>query len=194
MENIIRIEYSRVPRDKWDDLEFLSTLALRIKQIQQRLSVPTAIELVSIHEAGHAIYWEKLGLTPQPVGPTISYNADFDTWGFYVATIPSPSPTTLKANYHNLLAIAKSWTAGGAFVRYLLKEDDAGDKDDRYRFHRVCGILRETAQKQNKILCFNEQKIWDNAGTAVLNDLEDIKLQKEARERAKRITHEWFKQ
>jgi hypothetical protein len=195
MEKVIRVEYSQVSKEKWDDAKFLSDLVFRIKEIQLLLSAPTSIELASIHEAGHAIYWEKLGLTTRPVGPTISYNADLDRWDFHVATSASPSPTTLKANYQNLLAIAKSAAAGGAFVRYLLKEeDDAGATDDRYRFRKVCCILRENAQKQNKFLCFNERKIWDKAYDMVLTDLESSELQKEARERAQRIKHEWFEQ
>jgi hypothetical protein len=194
MEKILRIEYSQVPQDKWDDLEFLSKLAFRIREVQRRLSAPNATEAFSTHEAGHALYWEKLGSTVQHVGPTLSYMADFDVWHFYpIATIPSPSPTTLKANYQNLLAIAKGAVAGGEFVRFLKPdEDDAGDKEDHTRFHKVCGILRENAHKQNKYLCFNEDKIWERAQTAVSDDLREAKFEKEGRERADQIKRDCF--
>jgi hypothetical protein len=193
MEKTICIEYAQVPKHKWRDLEFLSILAFRIRDVQQELSAPTAVQLLCVHEAGHVIYWEKLGLTVRHDGPTLSYVADFDRWTFYIATIPSPSPTTLKANYQNLSAIAKSAVAGGEFVRSLLSsEDDAGDRDDRYRFGRVCGILRENAQKHHKYLCFNEDKIWAQAQIAVLKDLKDAEFQSQARERAQRISRELF--
>jgi hypothetical protein len=194
MEKILRIEHSQVQKDKWDEAEFLSKFAIRIKQVQQRLSASNAIEAFSTHEAGHALYWEKLGSTVQHVGPTLSYMADFGVWHFYpIATIPSPSPTTLKANYQNLLAIAKGAAAGGEFVRFLKpNEDDAGDKEDHARFHKVCSILRENAKKQNKYLCFNEDKIWERAQTAVSDDLRDAEFQKKARERVDQIMRDCF--
>jgi hypothetical protein len=71
-------------------------------------------------------------------------------------------------------------------------EDDAGDKEDHTRFHKVCGILRENAHKQNKYLCFNEDKIWERAQTAVSDDLREAKFEKEGRERADQIKRDCF--
>jgi hypothetical protein len=197
MEKTICINYTHVPQDKWNDLEFLSKLAMKIQHVQRELSVQSAVELFCIHEAGHAIYWERLGLTTRHVGPTISYVADFGLWRFYpLMTEPSPSPTTLKANYPNLLGIAKGAAAGGRFVMSLVdanaSDDDAGDKDDHFRFHRVCTILRDNAEKQNRYLCFNKDKLWEKAQTAVSDDLQHEDFRKEAQERAKRIMRDWF--
>jgi len=100
----------------------------------------------------------------------------------------------LPANYRNLLAIAKGAAAGGEFVRHLLNsnEEDAGDTDDHYRFHRICSKLRDDAEKRNRLICFNEDKIWKAGRAAVSEDLQNNESQAIARERAKQINREFF--
>lgn len=193
---VIRLDYTQVPDEKWEDVQFVTNLTMRIRAAQKHLSATGATKLTAVHETGHAIYWEKLGAAVNHTGPTLEYVGEIGIWRFYpMATTPSPSPTLLRANYKNLLGIAKGAAAGGEFVRRLLKdvkEEDVGDVDDRYRFARMCRILRDDADKLGRVVCFNEDKLWEKGQDAVARDLRDSENEATARRRVDLIIREWF--
>jgi hypothetical protein len=142
----------------------------RRRDIESYLRMPRAIEKFCTHETGHRIYFKQIGLTTEPVGPTIKY--DNGVWDSWCVAVKSPKPSRSQlADQRFLIKFTRGAVAGGVFVEFLLGLPEAqnGDPDDWTLFKTYC----KTAQDLSSTHTYNSPtRRWRKARVKVRADLE----------------------
>jgi hypothetical protein len=143
--------------------------------MENALSEPGFTDKACIHEAGHLIFFARMGITDfhYPVPYMEHDGTEFD---YTLASVRPKQPREVDiASEQMLPALAKAATAGGAFLRLLRDQKDGRDGDDQHRFFLQCIRLGYNIQKKD---------LWEEGQRAV----EDEILHKpDLRDRAEQI-------
>jgi hypothetical protein len=184
----IQIDVSQVPQDKLNDPDFLNLRA----QIEQVLRIPSWLHAFSIHETGHWIYLQRVGLTDfRFYGPRITYDPTTNQFDGYPAAVQpqigsvDPSPTDLGKW---LFDVMKGFAAGGVFSRELTAAPDSGDEEDRQNFQAMYDLILEKAPE----LPFDRDALWTEAQEAVKQELRSPAFRKEAWDKAAELREKIF--
>jgi hypothetical protein len=172
---MVLIDISGVPNDKRNRPDFL----FKFSVLQERLKSSEHIREVCIHETGHFIQAGKMGAETENfefAGPRIIYNADFDIFDTYSASVNLKSvkvDTTRFANDEALFfAVAVLHAAGGVYATVLAHSLDPGDTEDRELFHTACQKVPQFAAR--------EDEFWVKAQDAISQSLKNEENQKRA--------------
>lgn len=180
----IRIDF---PRDKdyaQDDPCFLEHFRL----LCEELSAPNAIRAACFHEAGHLIYFRRLGATLnyspdefQFIRPNVSYRWNKQTlrceFSHAIAETRTPfNKENIGYTDETLRGLAKACFAGGVFTDEFARGSARGDGDDHCRFH--CYYV--SAIKQRGVMQILETQLRDQAIIAIIADLRDAQNRKDA--------------
>ena len=182
LESEIYIDTSAVPP------EIRNTALFRADLLEMRsvLSQKSKVTAFCIHEAGHYVYFLKMGVPEDDFtfrGPRFRYIVESGT-GKVRADMAVIKPDLSVINFdtfengeHIALALAKAAAAGGAYTMVLAAEKVSGEEDDRRMFHayfrHLCEIYPELLHEAQ------EQDYWDKGRAAVLRDLRSPKAMNE---------------
>ena len=157
------------------------------------LRQPAYLDLFSIHEAGHEIYFRKAGVTHfffQP--PRIVYRKDNREKPFLGQwAIIRIREYACPGGDDWLLKLARGYAAGGRCSMQLTSTDYAGDTIDRQLFEETYiaafpGVNVDDAMKKDI------EKMWQDAKDDVNRDLNEYELQREVRAKAQEIKPQLF--
>jgi hypothetical protein len=91
------------------------------QKVQQDLSMPRKIKAVCIHEAGHLIYFRKVGLKTILYPPSIEYSHNYQQFIHFLPAIGTPEIYERTIYGEELLAgLAKGSVAARVFVDTFL--------------------------------------------------------------------------
>lgn len=186
---MVQIDISAVPVEKRDDHRFTRLL----QQMQAAVNAPAWQATFCIHEIGHKIYLEKMGVTGFDfIGPRIVYDATEDEFAGYTAAVKAQNIPMLVANgfdFNNWLnQLAQSKAAGGVFSRRFTGAPDHGDAEDRAEFSRGCDMLREKMSG----LQIDEDAIWKQAQEEIMKDLRSPTYRRQCWDEASKIKAQLF--
>jgi hypothetical protein len=186
---MVQIDISGVPVGKRSDPRFTNLLA----QMQAAVNDPAWQAAFGIHEIGHKIYLEKMGVTGFDfIGPRVEYDAAKDEFAGYTAAVKAQNIPLLVANGFDfnkwLNQLARSKAAGGVFSRRLTEAPDHGDAEDRSEFSRGCDMLREKMPG----LQIDEDAIWKEAQEEILKDLRSPAYRRQCWDEANKIKAQLF--
>lgn len=170
-----RIYLSMVPKDRRREEKYEKELS----DLLNLLSQDAYLDLFSVHETGHVVYFEKAGVTDFTyIPPLIKYEPpstenkeDFN--GQWAGILPKnyvepPDPRVDIEGLNDWLFLhAKAFAAGGVFSRNLTTTDYGGDTDDHRRFRQLC----DAAYEANKLI--GVECMWLEAQKQVENELRD---------------------
>ncbi len=182
------IDITGVPNDKWNRADFI---ALR-NDMQAALSNPIYINAFCMHEAGHIIYFSRVGLTEfECFGPRIIYDAGTDAFTAYAAEV-QPRLSTLDPENFSLVeymaGLAQACAAGGVFASVIVgAENDIGDEQDREVFGSICEMFQSEHQG-----AVDQAGAWASAQDAVRQELRNPAFRREAWEKALEIKARLF--
>lgn len=170
-----RIYLSFVPEGRRTEDQYKSELA----DLSNLLSEEPYLNLFSIHETGHVIYFEKAGVTDfSYIPPLVDYQLPSDKEeecfkGQWAAILPKnyiepPNPQVDIEGLNDwLFRHAKAFAAGGVFSLKFTTTDYGGDIKDRQRFGELCAAAYD-ADKLIGVEC-----MWIEAQKQVERDLEN---------------------
>lgn len=183
MEPEIYVDTSEVPP------QIRNTALFRADLLEMRsvLSQKSKVTAFCIHEAGHYVYFLKMGVSEDAFtfrGPRFRYVVEGGT-GKVRADMAVIKPDlsvidfdTFEKGEHVALGLAKAAAAGGAYTMVLAAEKASGDEYDRRMFHahfrHLCEIYPESLREAQ------EQDYWDKGRAEVLRDLRSPKALNEA--------------
>ncbi|MGB9010627.1 MAG: hypothetical protein WCC18_18595 [Candidatus Acidiferrales bacterium] len=189
-DTAIPIDISEVPQSKRNDPDFINLHA----QIGQVLRMPKWLHAFSIHETGHWIYLQRVGVTNFRFnGPTIIYDPNTNQFVGYPASV---QPLIGSVNPDNfdfakwIFDVMKGFAAGGVFSRELTAAPDSGDEEDRQNFE---AILNSICDKVPGI-ALDRDALWKDAQDAVKQELRSPAFRKEAWEKAAELREKIFGQ
>jgi hypothetical protein len=184
---MISVDVSEVPPDKQTRPDFLSLKS----QMEQALRVQSWIAAFCIHEAGHLIYFEQVGVTKYTINaPRIVFNdktGQFDGYMLSIQPEEGAPPKDLDLQKY-LNDVAKAHVAGSTFAKKLANAPDAGDEEDRALFDQFCKMLEQ------KFLgtTIDRQDSWNQAAREVLVDLRSPEFRRKAWAKANAIREQMF--
>jgi len=178
---MILIDTSGVPPEKLTDPRLLGLKG----QMQQALQNRKWVDAFCIHEAGHMIYLEKMGVMEFVfTGPRIEYDAIRDDYDGYMASVQAQTIPVLPDDADPLEVVdagARAWAAGGVFTEKLTAAPDNGAQGDRELFNAICDAI-----EMKHSLGLDREQSWKQGREDVFNDLRSPA----ARERAWEKAHE----
>lgn len=157
-----------------DDATVPPTLIGSDEYTKRRDSIRRTLRNFSIdefctHEAGHRIYFKQIGMTTEPIGPTIKY--ENGVWDYWVVSIAAPKLTNSQlVDYRFLVKFARAAVAGGVFLEVLrhVPRKDNGDPDDCEMFK----VYMKKAQDLGSTHSYNNPpRRWTKARFKVAADL-----------------------
>jgi hypothetical protein len=183
----VKIDLIQVPRDKRRHSKYLSELA----DLRGLLSQHEFLDLFSLHETGHIIYFERAGVTQfDYIGPLIAYfpgtaeRAD-DFLGQWAAVKPNNFVEPPRADEDSegltkwLLDHAKGYAAGGVVSRKLTTTSYAGDRRDRRQFGELCNAAYNADARR----FMDVEGMWVDAQEKIEKDLNDREFEQTIRTR-----------
>jgi hypothetical protein len=180
-----RIDLVQVPKGRRIPDKYQSELS----DLRKLLSQHDYLDLFSIHETGHVIYFEKAGVTEfEYVAPLISYQPKSDGKpedfaGQWAAIKPKnfvepPVPDVDLDGFHDwLFHHAKAFAAGGVLSREFTTTDYGGDINDRRQFGALCNA----AYRADTLI--GVECMWIEAQKCVENELKDGKFVQSIKDR-----------
>ena len=169
----------QVPKDIRSHKNFHKKYESELADLRNLLSQDDYLNLFSIHETGHVMYFEKAGVTDfDYIAPLISYQPKSDEkpedfLGQWAAIRPKnfvepPIPDVDTDGFHDwLFRHAKAFAAGGVFSLAFTPTDYGGDTNDRRQFGALC-IAAHRADTLIGVEC-----MWIEAQKSVENELKD---------------------
>jgi hypothetical protein len=143
----------------------------KLQELENTLNNSEEIESACVHEAGHLLYFAKLGVTkPYLQVPRIfPRGSGFD---YRIAAVGTERQQTSASDARKLIRVTRALAAGGVFLRELKHLPDGRDSDDYDNFVDYC------LQYQGKFpKPFNKGKLWRKARKHVERELQrDSKL------------------
>lgn len=182
---MFEIDLTGVPPNKRNHKRVLDAVA----EMRYRLSHPSVVEGVCIHEAGHFFYYMRAGAKPEGIQYDKSrIVGDPDTPNFekLAASIRATSWEPNVANQtseHRVYAMAVVGVAGGIATRVLTKLTDLGDIGDYERFQIIC---------EKTGLTKNCDAFWTKAHEFVDLEMQKEDVQNAIRDTAALIRPEFF--
>ena len=182
----VRIDLIQVLKEKRNRPKYLGELA----DLHKLLSQHAYLDLFSIHETGHVVYFEKAGVTFDYVGPLINYfpataEKAEDFLGQWAAIWPTGllEPDGVHDDEQRrqnwLLELGKGFAAGRVCSLRLTTTDYAGDTNDRKRFGEVYNAeYNDGVDRSAEIEC-----AWLKAQVEIHNELNNREFEQKVRTR-----------
>jgi hypothetical protein len=185
---MVTIDASGVPTDKLSHPDFLALKA----EMEAALSRPAWVNAFCVHEAGHMIYFEQLGVTKFTfAGPRIIFKPPNTFDGMMAMVKPDNVPAITGSNQfqNNLNIAARAYVAGRVFTYKLTDAPDAGEEEDRRNFTALCKAVEKSFGLPTGMINVGES--WENAESEVLIDLRSPEFRAKAWAVARKIRNEF---
>jgi hypothetical protein len=183
-----RVDKSGIPADKLNDPRVIHKEAC----INQHLADETYRLQVCLHEAAHAIYYERMDMRSVLIGPSISYDHEHDSFDkanatvtathFIFSGVPIVGPR-LDIDSSLFLPKARVDVAGGVVMRRLANIDDEGDDYDKKCFF---SDFRNGGMPDAET-----QRLWGQAIADVEKDLRSPAFRRQLWDRAREFKREF---
>jgi hypothetical protein len=184
----ITIDISEVPPNKLNDPDFIN---LRT-QIELVLADPQWLQAFSVHETGHWIYLQRVGVTDFLFfGPRITYDPTTNQFDGYPASLQPQVGNVDPDNFDFvkwIFDLTKGFAAGGVFSRELTAAPDSGDEEDRQNFEAICNVILQ----QMPGMSLNSDALWVEAQEAVKQELRSPAFRKVAWKKAAELREKIF--
>jgi len=153
-------------------------------EVKEALMNPAQIRAVCIHEAGHHIYFSKMGVKNfLPTKARIWYDEEAKLFDSELAGL-RPDLTSIRVNIQTVreqvLDMAKASAAGGIFTEALAEGMDVGNRRDRGLFKLQCEGLRP------KVIV-DDEAFWKLGEDEVRKDLKNEQEKENALTEARKI-------
>ncbi len=185
----MRIDTSQVPQDKLNDPRFVQLRS----EMEAVLRNPRWVRVLCAHEAAHAIYFLRAGITALTfVGTRILYDAQRDLFSGHMASVQFSAfdrDLLPRINISEwILATAKAHAAGGVVVLKLTDAPDTGDEEDYEEFAAFC----DTICAKHPDTTIDPSGLWRLAQDAVGKDLQSPAFRIEVWKKADEIRSQLF--
>ncbi len=187
-EQGIKIDYEGVPLERRSDWRFFQSY----QQMYDEITDLYWVSAFCLHEAGHRLYLDLLGVTKyEYLPPTIKYNEKIDDYDGHRAAVQARefnSPEQMPLDQFTWL-LAKGLAAGAVLAEHLANAPSNGEEADRDRFDDTCKKLLDTYPQLRSI---DTDSAWEQAQSAVLQEMQNPANKEAAFGRAEEIRAEIF--